>query len=64
MVFNIQKYITFVFQIFMMKPKELTTLEWELISAIRNYKKSKGFHIGKDLEWFVYNILDELLDED
>lgn len=39
---------------------ELTDKEWELIEAIRNYKKSypRG---KKELSWYIQQVLNELL---
>lgn len=39
---------------------ELTELEWELISTIRNYKKT--YPRSKQLEIYIDNLVDELTD--
>ncbi len=39
---------------------ELTELEWELISTIRNYKKS--YPRSKQLEIYIDTLVDELTD--
>ena len=44
-----------------MKILELTEEEADLISSIRNYKK--GYPNGeKELEWYIKNLLDDLLE--
>ena len=46
-----------------MEKKELTEAEWELIEAIRNFKKSKN-NISFELEMYIKEIFERLLTED
>lgn len=43
--------------------RELTEKEWDLIEAIRNYKRA--YPNGKEeLEWYIEILLNELLERD
>jgi hypothetical protein len=43
-----------------MEKRNLTEKEWELIEAIRNYKKSQH-NPSQQLEWFVLKLFENLL---
>lgn len=44
-----------------MKTLELTEMEADLINAIRNYKKAYP-NGAVELEWYIRNLFDELLE--
>ena len=46
-----------------MEKKELIEAEWELIEAIRNFKKPKH-NISFELEMYIREMFDRLLTED